>query len=137
MIRSFIAIELIGDRIVRYVRDSSRKWRSGDSDENITNASSYLWNNGDTVGGDSWGLQGDSAGRVYFDYETISTNAENGDTWLIFPESGGSTIILKRRNWDVAGDTEGDLCFVQTMVRVNSISDIYVIDQKEPTTTVI
>ena len=126
MIKAYIIIELENGRSIKYVRDAVTD-NNGDS--------GMYYGYGDTAG-DSFGAQGGDSGKVDFDFNDI-VGKSVGDSWLLFPESAGDTYTLVRRNASLPGDTESLLCKVRTKVLTDAISDIYILEETAPATTLI
>ena len=131
-IRSWILIELDNGKNYRYVRDVVYQVTdAGDTHYKGENGINYWWTFGDTAG-DSWGNQGDSDGKVLTDYNALLSSKATGDTLLKFPENAGDTFVLKRRNYEMSGDTIGIECYNYTKIFTSSISDMSVINEKKP-----
>jgi len=149
--KAWIIVELNNGRKVRYIRDITYRWRSGDSYSSHTLADYYVYNSGDTYGdtSDTWSFQGDSAGRIHHDMDSltysvalheqgqVNPGGQGGDTrtWLFWPESAGDTWHLDRKNWHLSGDTEGDKCHIRTKIRTDAISSIFIEEIPLPVTT--
>lgn len=126
MIKAYIIVELKNGRSIKYVRDVV-------TDNNGDSGIYYAY--GDTTG-DSFGAQSGDSGKVGFDFNDIVSKS-TGDSWLLFPEADGDTYTLVRRNASLPGDTESLLCKVRTKVLTDAITDIYILEETAPLTTLI
>ncbi len=116
MIRAYIIITLNNNSQIKYVRDVVAD---------------------DGVGGEYYAYTGNAgatytdqtgAGKVKGDYETLVGNLETAlaatlaaDKTLKFPESGGSTAYLIRRNTDMSADKNLTNQIVVPAIAVSSI----------------
>lgn len=138
MIRAYIIIDTFNGKRWKYVRDVTAD-TLGDS--------GIYYGYGDTAG-DTYLYQGDTAGKVKFDFETLM-NHYTGDTvgsyttynrFLLFPESAGDTYVVCRVNQDqpiaatplIPGDTTGDTVIphIYSALSVNAIQGMYVVEER-------
>jgi len=133
VVRSWIILDLDNGKKVRYVRDI--KYAYGDTISDLPADSTseyYSYDNG------TFHDQGDTAGQISTDLNSILTSVAQGDSRILFPESTGDTIILTRRNWDTyAGDTAGEPAYNHFIVYSDHITDIFVEETQAPTTVAI
>lgn len=138
MVRGWILVEMNNGTDFRYVRDQAKKYRTGDSYEVETGAEYYTYHSGDTGGdtADTFYATSDTPGRILYDYNTLTTSLI-GDSYVLFPESGGATHDLRRRNYDMPGDTEGAKCYNVARVLTSAVSHIRIIEEVAPTEVLI
>jgi len=110
MLRGYILVELDNGKTYKYVRDVVK---NGDPKN--------YYNYGDTRA-DTYLYQGDTPGKIKYDFDHISTIYRSRSTFggsipysMLWPESGGDTEILTRVNLSNATMTKGE----------NSIGDTF------------
>ena len=122
-IKAYIQLQLTNGVKVRYVRDVV-------SDSGV-NEEYYSY--GDTVG-DTYLYQGDS-GQIKDNFDSIIASVGDSVDFVNFPENGGDTFILVRKNYDQLVDSyDGDTIEPKIMYSVvrTQVQSVAVIEERMP-----